>query len=55
MKCIERLLGALARTVTLGEMDKNSNSAGTLLYDFLSIRESQLGSKKYELFGYSPI
>jgi hypothetical protein len=55
VKCIERLLGALARTVTLGKMDKNSNSVGTLLYDFLFIRESQLGTKKYELFGYSPI
>jgi hypothetical protein len=55
VKCIERLLGALTRTVTLGKMDKNSNSAGTLLYDFLFIRESQLGAKKYELFGYSPI
>lgn len=55
VKCIEQLLGALARTVTLGKMDKSANSAGTLLYDFLFIKESQLGTKKYELFGYSPI
>jgi hypothetical protein len=55
VKCIERLLGALARTVTLGKMDKDANSAGTLLYDFLFLRESQLGAKKYELLGYSPI
>jgi hypothetical protein len=53
VKCIERFLSALARTITLGKMDKNSNSAGTLLYDFLFIRESQLGTRKYDLFGYS--
>ncbi len=55
VKCIERFLSALARTITLGKMDKDSNSAGTLLYDFLFMKESQMGTKKYDLFGYSNI
>ncbi|NJN46724.1 MAG: hypothetical protein HC808_09865, partial [Candidatus Competibacteraceae bacterium] len=51
---IEWLLGALCRTITLGKMDSDSNSVGTLLHDFI-IRESELGTRKYELFGYSPV
>lgn len=54
VKCIERLLGALGRTITLGGMNKQANSAGTLLYDFM-IRDSELGRKRYELFGYTPV
>ena len=53
--CVERLLGALVRTITLGGMNGQANSAGTLLHDFLSIRDSELGKKKYELFGFTPV
>lgn len=52
---IERLLGAVCRTITLGKMDGDSNSAGTLLYDFLFLKEAELGKRRYNLFGFSPI
>ncbi|WP_341327540.1 hypothetical protein [Methylotuvimicrobium sp. KM2] len=52
---VERLLGAVCRMVTLGKMDGDSNSAATLLYDFLFLKESDLGKRNYDLFGYSPI
>ena len=55
VNCIERFLSALARTITFGKMNKDSNSAGTLLYEFLFIKESQMGTRKYDLFGYSTI
>lgn len=44
---IERLLGAVCRTITLGKMDGDSNSAGTLLYDFLFLKDSDLGQRRY--------
>ena len=52
---IERLLGAVCRTITLGKMDADSNSAGTILYDFLFLKNSDLGHRKYELFGFSTL
>ncbi len=53
--CVEKLLGGLGRSITLGDMNKEANSAGTLLYDFVLIREKEFGAKKYELFGHTPI
>ena len=55
VKCIERLLGALGRIITLGNMNAEANSAGTLLYEFVLIRNSELGKKRYKLFGPTPI
>jgi hypothetical protein len=52
---IERLLGSVCRTITLGKMDGDSKSAGTILYDFLFLKESELGKRSYDLFGFSPI
>jgi len=51
---VERLLGAVCRAVTLGKMDSDSNIAATLLYNFLFLKESDLGKRKYDLFGFSP-
>lgn len=50
---IEKFLGCICRSITLGKMDQDARSAGTVLYDFLSIRESELGSRNYELFSFS--
>jgi hypothetical protein len=52
---IERLLGAVCRTITLGKMAGDSKSAGIILYDFLFLKESELGKRSYDLFGFSPI
>lgn len=50
---IEKFLGCLCRSITLGKMDQDARSAGMLLFDFLFIRESELGNRSYELFGFS--
>jgi hypothetical protein len=52
---IEKLLGVMCRTITLGKMDSDANSAGTLLFEFLFLRKSDLGKRRYDLFGFSPI
>jgi len=52
---VEKLLGALCRTITIGKMDKDSNGAATVLFDFLLLKESELGTRNYELFGPSPV
>jgi hypothetical protein len=53
--CIEHLLGSLYRSITIGKMNGDANSASILLYDFGKLRDSELGTKKYEILGYSPL
>lgn len=45
--CLERFLRALARTVTLSGLGKEAKSLGTAVWDFLMLKDDQLGKTKY--------
>ena len=49
VKCIERYLRALARTVTLTGYDGEVKSLGTDAFDFLMKRDDELGSEEYDI------
>ena len=47
--CLERFLRALARTVTLSGLSPEARSMGTAVWDFLMLRDEELGQNIYEV------